>query len=83
MKRIRLNKMNAIYTRGSRTTLLINYSDKQHILEVVYTGGKVYQYRNVEPRVWEEYKQTVLSGGSSGIFVNSRIKPNYPDYDEV
>ena len=83
MNRKRLDKKNAIYTPRSGTTFSINYSETKHLLEVVFIGGKAYQYQSVEPAIWEEYKQTVLSGGSSGIFVNTRIKPNYPNYIEV
>ena len=79
----RLDRKNAIPTPGSQTTIAINYSEAEHILEVVFTGGKACQYMGVKPSVWEEYKQAVLTGGSSGTFVNTRIKPEYPDYTEV
>ena len=83
MARKRLDKKTAVYTPHSGTTVAINYSKARRILEVEYTGGKTYQYYKVEPEVWEEYKQTVLLGGSSGIFVNTRVKPYYHDYFEV
>ncbi|WP_423148063.1 KTSC domain-containing protein [Rubrolithibacter danxiaensis] len=73
----RLSEENAIYTPGSGTTVMINYSFKKRILEVEFTGGKTYHYLNVEPDVWKSYKSEVESGESSGQFVNFRIKPFY------
>ena len=52
------------------------------MLEIEYKNGKVYRYYDVEPDTWEEYKDTVLSGGSSGVYVNFNIKPNY-EYEEL
>ena len=78
-----LNRKNAIQTPGSGTTIAINYSKAEHVLEVVFIGGKVYHYYGVEPEVWEEYKNVVLSGRSSGTFVNTRIKPHYLKFEEV
>lgn len=77
MKGIRLNTKNILYTPKSGTTTCIDYSIKNAILEVEFTGGKVYHYLKVEPPVWEEYKELILSGGSSGEFVNRKIKPKY------
>lgn len=62
---------------------MINYSEPAHVLEVEFTGGRTYHYHPVEPKVWEHYKDIVNSGGSSGNFVNTVIKPNYPNPDEV
>jgi hypothetical protein len=76
----RLNKKNALPTPGSVTTNLINYSDALLKLEVEFKGGGVYHYLEVEPEKWEEYKDWVLSGESSGWFVNKKIKGLY---DEV
>ncbi len=77
MKRIRLQKENAVYTTSSETTILVNYSKKGHILEVEYHGGGVYHYSPVPNKVWEEYKRVIESGGSSGTFVNTYIKPHF------
>ena len=78
MKNSRLgNKKNKIFTPGSETTVLINYSDTLHILEVEFTGGRVYHYLDVDLSTWEEYKSIVQSGGSSGTFVNKKIKSFY------
>ena len=62
---------------------MIDYSEKQRILQVEYTNHQVYQYKKVEPEVWKEYRDVVLSGGSSGTFVNTRIKPHYPDFEKI
>jgi hypothetical protein len=72
----RLSRKNRLLTLGSETTVAINYSEESRTLEVEYNGG-VYHYLQVEPEVWEEYKSIVESGGSSGRFVNFRIKPVY------
>ena len=82
MKTKRLNGKNTLKTPGSQTTIMINYSETDQTLEVEFTGGRLYHYKKVEPEVWEEYKAEVNSGGSSGIFVNTRIKPFY-EYEEV
>jgi hypothetical protein len=82
MRSKRLKEKNSLKTPGSETTLIINYDEKHQVLEVEFTGGRIYHYKKVEPEVWEEYKAEVNSGGSSGIFVNTRIKPFY-EYEEV
>jgi len=57
----------------------VNYSPIGRVLEVQFTGGEVYHYLHVEPETWEDYRAEILSGGSSGAFVNKRIKPFYDD----
>ena len=73
----RLGGSNLISTPDSGTTVYINYSNALNILEVEFAGGRVYHYKNVEPEIWEEYKSEIESGGSSGTFINTRIKPFY------
>jgi hypothetical protein len=83
MKHKRLSRKKAIYTsRSSETTVLVNYDEKEKILEVEFTGGRVYHYLNVNPKLWQEYKDTLQAGGSSGKFVNTRIKP-FHTYAEI
>lgn len=77
MNRSRLGNKNVLFTPGSETTVMINYSDPLQILEVEFTGGRVYHYLNVGLSTWEEYKSIVKSGGSSGTFINTKIKPFY------
>ena len=80
----RLNHQNRIYTRSSSTTTYINYSINRKILEVEFKDtGKAYQYFHVPQNVWDEYKQEVKSGGSSGKFYNKKIKPVYIEYEEI
>lgn len=73
----RLSKKNALHTPASGTTVMINYSNTSHTLEVEFTGGRVYHYYTVPHSVWEEYKSVIKSKGSSGNFVNTHIKPFY------
>jgi len=73
----RLSRRNAIYTPGSHTTRMINYEGVHHVLEVEFINNGVYQYLEVPSSVWKEYKSIVLSKGSSGEFLNKKIKPFY------
>ena len=77
MKIVRtLSEGNKVFTPDSGTTVYINYSYALNILEVQYTGStKIYHYKEVKPELWEEYKSVIESGGSSGVFVNKKIKP--------
>lgn len=78
----RLEAKNLIQTLKSGTTENLNYCNKTRVLEVEFKNGDVYHYKKVETEVWKEYKNEVLSGGSSGTFVNKKIKPFY-EYDKV
>ena len=82
MKSKKLNTSNKLLTPQSGTTVYIDYLEDKKVLEVGFTATKSYHYFGVEPEVWLEYKDMVLSGGSSGEFVNKRIKP-YFDYKEI
>lgn len=82
MKSKRFFSSNKLYTPTSQSTVYIDYSAAKKQLEVEFTGGKTYHYFGVEPKIWDEYKNTVLSGGSSGEYVNFIIKPNYA-YEEL
>ncbi|NII24126.1 KTSC domain-containing protein [Pseudoflavitalea sp. X16] len=79
MRRKRLTNRNKIYTPSSETTVSLNYSPVSEVLEVEFTGGKVYHYLKVEPEIWDEFVTLIKSGGSAGIFVNKRIKTYYDD----
>ena len=72
----RLSWKNLITTPGSGTTTFINYDEDKNILEVGFADG-IYHYFSVPLSVWEQYKEFVDLGGSSGKFVNLIIKPNY------
>jgi hypothetical protein len=73
----RLSRKNAVYTPNSATTQSINYDVNHHLLEVAFTSGEIYQYLHVPASLWNEYKQVIQSGNSSGTFLNTRIKPIY------
>ena len=74
----RLSEKNKILTPDSDATIFINYSYDRHILEAQFKqNNKVYHYKKVGPELWEEYKSVVQVGDSSGIFINTRIKPFY------
>lgn len=79
VRRKRLTNKNRVYTPSSETTISLNYSPVSETLEVEFTGGKIYHYLHVKPDVWEDFRATIMSGGSSGVFVNRRIKPFYDD----
>ena len=78
----RLPVKTAISTPVSGTTEMINYDPKSRVLEVQFTGGRVYRYFQVPLSVWREYKDIVASGGSSGTYVNVHIKPKFR-YEEA
>ena len=73
----RLKKRNAVDTKQSSTTSLINYSEDMGVLEVEFVDGRVYHYKGVELDKWEEYKEWVEEGRSSGYFLKKFIKPYY------
>lgn len=81
MRAQKLNGGEQIFTPGSETTVRVLYSATQRILEVEFTGRRVYHYLEVEDLTWEEYKSVIASGGSSGKFINTRIKPSYDCYE--
>jgi len=83
MRKGLLNTSQKILTPQSGTTIYADYLEDKQILEVAFTGGKTYQYYGVDNLIWEEYKQVILSGGSSGQFVNYKIKPIYLNYKQV
>ena len=73
----KLSHKDSIYTNRSGTTVRINYSNELKILEVEFTGGRVYHYFNVPLSKWEKYRNVIEEGGSSGEFINQQIKPFY------
>ncbi|WP_256011556.1 KTSC domain-containing protein [Desertivirga xinjiangensis] len=83
MKTRLLNTRNKIVTPSSGTTNHVDYAEHKQVLEIAYTGGKTYHYYNVDLNVWNEYRTEVLNGGSSGVFVNTRIKPVYHNYEQI
>ena len=76
-----LGRRNVIYTPKSVTTRMINYSFEKKILEVEFKSGEVYHYISVPPDVWEKYRDVVLSGESSGTYLNLNVRNNYEFYN--
>ena len=58
----------------SREIEWIGYEEKNHMLQVEFITGGVYQYENVPQRVYQEF----LSADSHGRYFESRIKGSYP-----
>jgi hypothetical protein len=57
----------------SSSIVSVGYDEEQRILEIVYTGGRVYHYLEVPP----ERVLALLRAESKGRFVNSEIKPHF------
>ena len=51
----------------------VGYDEDQRVLEIVYTGGRVYHYLEVPP----ERVLALLRSESKGRFVNAEIKPYF------
>lgn len=54
------------------------YDAGRRLLRLEYRNGRIYDYLNVSPEIYED----VLNADSAGEFVNLEVKPNY-DCDEV
>ena len=52
----------------------IGYEHKNHMLQVEFITGGIYQYENVPAQVYEDF----LSTDSHGRFFESKIKGAYP-----
>jgi hypothetical protein len=52
----------------------IGYDEAAEEAYVEFYGGGIYAYRDVPPRVYDEF----AAADSKGTFVNTAIKPNYP-----
>jgi hypothetical protein len=62
----------------SSTIVSVGYDEEQQILEIVFTGGRVYHFLEVPP----ERVLSLLRAESKGRFFNAEIKP-YFDYRAV
>ena len=60
----------------SSAVVSIGYDAEQRILEIEYTGGRVYRYPGVPP---EEY-EALMGAESIGTFVNKEVRAKYLDY---
>jgi hypothetical protein len=63
----------------SSAVVSIGYDPDLQILEIEYTGGRVYRYPGVP---LEEY-EALMNADSIGTYVNQVIKTKYSDYYEV
>ena len=66
-----------ISTPGSGTTNFLKYYPERKILEIGFRSDEVYQYFKIPSSIWDEYREKVLSGDSSGFFFNNTIKDKY------
>ncbi len=51
----------------------LGYDEENHVLQVEFHNGAVYQYTGVDHEVWDELQQT----DSIGKYFNNEIKGNY------
>lgn len=54
------------------------YATDSQTLEVEFTSGAIYRYRQVEPSVFDE----LMHASSKGRFMNARVRDSYP-YERV
>ncbi|WP_295801798.1 KTSC domain-containing protein [Mucilaginibacter sp.] len=57
----------------SSVVAAMEYNEPVSTLRITYVSGKVYDYKNVPPEVFEEMKEA----DSKGTFLNYRIKGKY------
>jgi len=57
----------------SSVVAAMEYDESLSTLRITYVSGKVYDYKNVPPEVYEEMKEAE----SKGTFLNYRIKGKY------
>lgn len=57
----------------SSVVAAMKYDETANTLRITYTSGKVYDYKNVPPEVFEEMKEA----DSKGAFLNYHIKGKY------
>jgi hypothetical protein len=62
----------------SSSIVSVGYDEERRVLEVMYTGGRVYHYLNVPSAL----VLALLEAKSKGRFLNDQIKPNF-DYRAV
>ena len=56
----------------------VGYDESNHILEIEFHGGRVYQYFDVPKRIHQE----LMNANSHGKYFHRNIKDNY-SYDQV
>lgn len=63
----------------STTVLTVGYDSESKTLEVQFTGGKIYQYYDVPPQMYE----LLLQAESSGEFLNKVIKKQKYKFKQI
>lgn len=56
----------------------VGYDEENHILEIEFNGGRIYQYFDVPPRIHEG----LMSASSHGKYFHRNIKDNFR-YDQI
>jgi hypothetical protein len=64
-----------LYPINSNMVEAIGYDPDYYILQVVYTGGKTFEYADVPPEVWEE----LYNAESVGNYLMNNIMDNYQE----
>ena len=62
----------------SSSIIEAGYSPERQVFRARFPGGRMYNYLNVPPAVYQGF----LDADSKGQFVNWHIKPNF-DYEEI
>ena len=57
----------------------VGYDADEESLELEFTSGAIYRYRNVPPHIYHE----LMTADSHGSYFTSHIRPVYADYLEV
>ncbi|MEO6632192.1 MAG: KTSC domain-containing protein [Mucilaginibacter sp.] len=57
----------------SSVVAAMKYNESEATLRITYTSGKVYDYKNVPPEVFEEMNEA----DSKGTFLNYQVKGRY------
>ena len=69
--------------RGSSAVAEAAYDADRRILHVHYGEGDRYAYSGVPAELYEALVRTYREGGSTGLFINTQVKPHYPYEVEV
>ena len=59
----------------------IDYHAELKIIEIEYTGGKLYHYPGIDEKVWATFLQFVNVGSGLGTYINLDFKKMIDDND--
>jgi hypothetical protein len=68
---------NYLATPNSSISPFLKFHPGKESLEIGFKTKEFYQYLNAPLKLWKNYCQQVLAGGSSGNFFNENIKDKY------